>query len=123
MDRQDLREYSNLDLENFRYGLVFRKNDTVVLGEYNDVGEMGEGDIGVISDFNKVYENMPRNRFAVVEIIRPTEDRVILKDKFGYFIGEDKGIKDVVDIYEKDPEEFFDIISDIYEEIISEAAH
>ena len=113
----------DIDLENFRYGLVFRKDDTVVLGEYNDVGEMGEDDIGVISDHSRIYENMPRNRFAVVEIIRPDGGKVRLKDKFGYFVGESEGIQDVIDIYEKDPEEFFDIISDIYEEIISDAAH
>jgi hypothetical protein len=115
-----------MDLEKFRIGLVFRNNDIIVLGEYKDDGTMDEDSMGVISDFDSIYEDLPLNKFGVVEIQRSEkngEDQIELKDYHTYAIGENAGIESVMEIYREDSEDFFDIINDLYESILNEIAH
>lgn len=115
-----------MDLDNFRIGLVFRNNEIIVLGEYDDNGEMGEQQMGIISDFDSIYENLPLNKFEVVEVIRTEkngEDQIELKDYHSYTIGEEINLESVMEIYRDDPKEFFIIINDLYEPILNEIAH
>lgn len=112
-----------MDLEKFRIGLVFRNNDIIVLGEYKDDGTMDENTMGVISDNMGIYEDLPLNKFEVVEVERNAEDEISLKDYHSYTIGEREGVESLMEIYRDDPEEFFNIISDLYEPILNEIAH
>ena len=115
-----------MDLDRYRIGLVFRNNDLIVLGEYDDNGEMDEDCMGIISDFEEIYEDLPLNKFEVVEVIRTEkngEDQLELKDYHSYTIGGGEGIDSVMEIYRDSPEDFFDIINDLYEPILNEIAH
>ena len=112
-----------MDLNKFRIGLVFRNNDILVLGEYNDDGEMNENCMGVISDHEEIYADLSPNKFEVVEVERNDEDEIALKDRHSYTVGEGEGIESVMEIYRDDPKEFFNIINDLYEGIMSEIAH
>ena len=112
-----------MDLDKFRIGLVFRNNDIVVLGEYKDDGTMDENTMGVISDNTGIYEDLPLNKFEVVEVERNNDDEISLKDYHSYTMGENEGVKAVMDIYRDDPKEFFNIINDLYEPILNEIAH
>ena len=112
-----------MDLEKFRIGLVFRNQDIIVLGEYNDDGEMDENCMGIISDDVGIYAELAPNKFEVVEVERNAEDEISLKDRLSYTIGEGEGVESVMEIYRDDPEEFFNIINDLYEGIMSEIAH
>lgn len=113
----------NLNLTNIRMGLVFRNHDVIVLGEYTDLGEMGENDMGVISDFDNIYENLSMNKFAIVEV-RREDDKIALKDISSYVVeidGED--VDSIMEIYHDDAVEFFRIIKDLHENIVSDAWH
>ena len=115
-----------MDLDKFRIGLVFRNNDIIVLGEYNDDGMMDENCMGIISDFEEIYSELPLNKFEVVEVMRSEkngEDQLELKDYHSYTIGEGEGIESVMEIYGDDPKEFFNIINGLYEIILNEIAH
>ena len=115
-----------MDLDKFRIGLVFRNNEIIVLGEYDDNGEMDEDCMGIISDFDSVYESLPLNKFSVVEVERTEkngEDHIALKDYHSYTIGENEGIDSIMEIYRDDPKGFYDIINDLYEPILNEIAH
>ncbi len=112
-----------MDLEKFRIGLVFRNNDIIVLGEYKDDGTMDENTMGVITDNKGIYKDLPLNKFEVVEVERNAEDVISLKDYHSYTIGENEGIESIMEIYRDDPEEFFNIISDLYEPMLNEIAH
>lgn len=112
-----------MDLEKFRIGLVFRNENIIVLGEYDDNGEMDETSMGILSDFDSIYENLPANKFGVVEVERNGEDQIALKDRHSYVIGKDeKDVDSIIEIYREDPEEFFNIINGLYEGIMSEIA-
>ena len=115
-----------MDLEKFRIGLVFRNNEILVLGEYNDDGMMDEDSMGIISDFDELYKDLPPNKFEVVEVIRSEkngEDQIELKDYHSYTIGEEENIESIMEIYMDNPKDFFTIINDLYEPILNEIAH
>ena len=112
-----------MDLEKFRIGLVFRNNDIIVLGEYKDDGTMDENTMGVISDNMGIYEDLPLNKFEVVEVERNSDDEISLKDYHSYTIGDNEGVESLMEIYRDNPEDFFNIISDLYEPILNEIAH
>ena len=112
-----------MDLEKFRIGLVFRNHDIIVLGEYKDDGTMDENTMGVISDDTGIYKDLPLNKFEVVGVERNSDDEISLKDYHSYTIGEEQGVESVIGIYRDDPEEFFNIITDLYEPILDEIAH
>ena len=115
-----------MDLEKFRIGLIFRNNEIIVLGEYKDDGTMDEDTMGIISDSEEIYSNLPLNKFEVVEVQRIGEgedEKVSLRDLHSYTIGEAEGVNSVMDIYREDPSEFFGIINELYETIVDGIAH
>ena len=115
-----------MDLNKFKIGLVFRNNEIIVLGEYDDNGEMDEDCMGIIGDDESIYSDLALNKFEVVEVMRTEkdgEDRLELKDYHSYTIGENEGVESVMEIYRDDPEEFFNIIKGLYEIILNEIAH
>lgn len=110
-----------IDLKDFKMGLVFKNHDITILGVYDDFGKMTEKSIGVISDEEGIYKELPLYTFAVVEVKKYTEKRIRLCDVYTYEIltEDDAPIPSIIGMYHEDPIEFYKTINNIYSEIVT----
>lgn len=61
-----------------KYGLVFRIHDNLFLSEYDDLGNIKDGE--AIDDPKGIYASLTKNELSVVEVHRYQQDVQHLKD-------------------------------------------
>lgn len=79
-----------------KYGLVFRIHDEIFLSEYDESGNIQDGE--VIDDLKGIYTSLTENQLSFVEVYQYQQDVQSLKDLKTITIANDDSTKTLLNL-------------------------